>query len=1504
MHRTQTQLASMATGCALALGIFWGTGTAAVPPLLLEEPGTGYHLGSFWLQEPLEARRSAQVDTPTKVTFDRPLPKETAGPRSISRRLKPARTLSSLPLRFEPAPAGQHYRYFMRGAGYQAFFAPAEIVISPSDRGEEASSETGARVQPLRLRFAGGDRDAAIRGAQPLPGKSNYFLGNDPKRWRTNVPTFARVRVDGLYPGVDLEYYERQGDLEVDLVVAPGTDPDSIRLEIDGASAAALNADGDLVLQSGSGLFHLARPHVYQRVEGDERPVQGRYVLHREPGVAGGSQPAGETQGLRVGFELAQYDRALPLVIDPVLAYARRVGGSLLDQGTDIAADSAGNVYVTGHADSLDFPGVGGGDPELLGTGGNGDAFIIKLGPDGTLLFSTFLGGDRADSGVGIDIDDDGNIYVAGSTSWLGSGFPTTPGAYRRAAADFFISKLDPTGSTLLYSTFLGYLNTGTIRGIATPSCGGNACIAVTGASVSGHPITANAWAQSVAEADGTTFVSVLDPSQVGIGPQLIYSTYFAGGTGLDVADGPNGTVYILGDRPVSNKAFPLKHAFDTVAEGNREAFVSVFDPSLSGADSLIYSTFLGGSRTENGTVGDGAIDVDANGVALVTGTTGSLDFPVTPEGQRVSREALDAFLVAIDPSRPGRDSLRYGTYVGGTSNESGTGVAAGAPGIAYVTGTTSSVDLPDGSGGTAPRFGPANAPGVGTDSYITKIDWTRIGEASLVDAAYIAGNGIDVAYAVAADGFGAAAVAGYTSSALGFDPEPGTGTSDVMVAGIDTVIVLPDGTVGTDTSEFLETGFGTPPYIWAVVADAPPAGLQLAGDGELAGIPEETGTSTFTARITDALGAMKEQTYRKRIGTGADNGDVLIRKAGVPVFQGETQSWFILLRNRTDHTLYNVRVFEALQGWFEFVGSNPPPTVLEPRPTGNVHWTLPEMAPGELKLITYRTRLPVDFAVGTEVQGEACLTDEDCNEEKAECLKDGKTRCDNQSCGWFNNNVHCLECNTMEEEQCRQEWLTCRGLVGMGSSESLEEGASGGGCATKHDRTLGRPLDPNDKSVASGLYIPSGEIIGYAIHFENIGTADARNVFVTDVLDGNLDLATVQIARPFGGLVPLPPDTTVSILDDDDEHWNVTLDSASRTITWELFNINLPPEQNSDVFFAVQAPTGLPSGTEIRNQATIQFEDFEEITTSETLNIIDDIAPVCSVDPLPATTTFPVLDVSWGGEDLVGEIELYVLYVSTNGGPFLQLALSDTPGTKAFTGEVGSTYGFLCLARDTAGNVEAFEAVAETSTTVEEAVENEPPVADAGADMTGTSGVAVVLNGGDSNDPDNGPDPLTYSWRFVSVPAGSALTDIDISGANTASPSFKPDVAGMYTLELTASDGDLDDSATTTVTVDSEPPGAVDDLAARARTTDVTLTWTSVAGATSYDIYRAQTSGGLYTRIASGHVSSYALYMDSGLTSGVTYYYVIRALGPHGEESGDSNQASATPAVRIRRSR
>ena len=732
------------------------------------------------------------------------------------------------------------------------------------------------------LRFVGADPGATIAGTRELPGKSNYFIGADPGRWRVGVPNYSGVAVEGIYPGIDLIYYGHEGEMELDFVIAPRTDPGRIQIEIAGDHDFEVDEGGDLVIRNqavsgAGGTFRLRRPHVVQSVDGAVRTVDGRYaVLARRPRRASSSSlpmtgivpwssiPRSHTRAASAGARTTTR-RTLPSTAAATsTSRARRDPRTSRRPPARVQSCPAAGAKRT---------------PSCLKLSGDGS----------TVLYSTFLGGTRPDQGMGIGLDYQNDAYVAGTTSFIDSGFPTTPGAYRTSPADFFIAKLDPQGD-LVYSTFFGGSNIASLGGLAVHGTGDSARVYIVGSTVLGFPTTANAYRRDMS-GPSDVFLSILEPAQAVPRDQLVYSTLFGGDSfdsGLAVAVGPNATAYITGT--TVSGGLPLRHAFDSTHGGNREAFLAVFDPAKPGDDSLVYSTFIGGDRDENGTTADGGIAVGPSGVALVAGTTTSLDFPVTPEGIRVSRENSDGFFVAIDPSLPGRDSLRYGTYLGGSAADAVTHVAAGPPGIAYLTGYTLSTDMSDGDGGIATKFG-VGPRGSGQDAFIAKIDWTRIGGASLIDAAYVGGTGSEFTRGIAADAFGNVYVAGYTTSEEPFLPSPGFGLQDGFVASLGTTIQLPDSVIGESSIDVLSAEFGTGPHTWSLLSGSPPDGLLLASDGTLSGRPAEAGSSTFTVEITDSLAATRQRTYRKRIGTGAGPGDVLIRKAGVTPVPGRILS-------------------------------------------------------------------------------------------------------------------------------------------------------------------------------------------------------------------------------------------------------------------------------------------------------------------------------------------------------------------------------------------------------------------------------------------------------------------------------------------------------------------------------------------------------------------------------------------------------------------------------------
>lgn len=376
-----------------------------------------------------------------------------ASASSKSRRIAQIeRTYGQLPMSFE-ANEGQtdpQVRFLSRGQGYGLFLTSTGAVLSlgrsatapndpigPRDLATEQSNIREATTFRMHLRGAAGS--ARISGLEELSGKVNYFIGNEAESWRTNVPTYARVRYENIYPGVDLVYYGNQRQLEYDFVVAPGASVKSIRLSFDGANKVRLNRHGDLILTTKAGKLTLLRPLAYQEIDDKKRKVSSHYLL---------------TGRGQVSFQVGSYDKSRPLVIDPVLVYSTYLGGSDDDQGNGIAVDSLGSVYITGQTSSLDFPAANSFQPTK---GGLSDAFITKLNPAGSaIVYSTFLGGTSTDIGTSIALDGAGNAYVTGQTGsnnfpLLNPLHPTLGGSL-----DAFVAELNPSGSALIFSTFLG----------------------------------------------------------------------------------------------------------------------------------------------------------------------------------------------------------------------------------------------------------------------------------------------------------------------------------------------------------------------------------------------------------------------------------------------------------------------------------------------------------------------------------------------------------------------------------------------------------------------------------------------------------------------------------------------------------------------------------------------------------------------------------------------------------------------------------------------------------------------------------------------------------------------------------------------------------------------------------------------------------------------------------------------------------------------------------------
>ncbi len=674
---------------------------------------------------------------------------ETSGASpGVRPRFAALQAFSRLPPTFVPN-AGQlppQVRYSSHGPGYAIYLTPRRLVLSLGSRmddpptaaktGLESPREpltegaVGGRARgsmTLALELVGSRGDVEIRGVEQATGIVNIFRGDDPTRWRTRLPTYSNVLYSGAWPGVDLAVRGAPGELEYELVLAPGARLEDVRLAYSGASRLRIDSAGDLVIETPFGPLSDSRPVSHQSIGGRLVAVPTRYVLL-------GAGPEGQ----RYGFAVDEgYDPRLPLVIDPGLSYSTFLGGTSFDAGLSIAVDGDGNAYVAG--ESGDFPTTAGAfDPTFNGIV---DAFVAKLSADGSaLVYSTYLGGDLVDRAVDLALDPEGNAVVTGWTN--SANFPTTAGAFDRTpngGYETFVAKLDPSGSRLLYSTLFGGAMTDLPKALALDSHG---AVHVVGATNSTDlPVTPGAYDRSFNGSDDI-YVLALDAT----GSSLVYCTYIGAEEyefGYDVAvDGR--------DRPIvggftTSRGFPATAVFGP--KGREDVFVLKLDASGS---SLLYSAVLGGRKSDYGN----AIAVDERGSAYVAGSTYSPDFPVTPGAYDTSRTIYsDAFVARLDASGT---ALLYATLLGGASYTDAIDLALGPGGRASVTGYTSSPDFP-----TTPDAPDRTYGGV-DDVFVTTLDATG---SRLEYSTFVGGTNFDKAEAIAVDRAGNAYVTGWTQS-------------------------------------------------------------------------------------------------------------------------------------------------------------------------------------------------------------------------------------------------------------------------------------------------------------------------------------------------------------------------------------------------------------------------------------------------------------------------------------------------------------------------------------------------------------------------------------------------------------------------------------------------------------------------------------------------------------------------------------------------------------------
>lgn len=651
-----------------------------------------------------------------------------------------------LPLHFE-ANRGQaepHVKYISRGDRHAFYLTGTETIMA-------LHNEATDRSAVLHLKMAGANPAPEVAGQDELPGRVNYFRGQDRTRWQHDVPTFARVSYAGVYPGIDAVYYGNQRQLEYDFNVAPGADPAQIKLRFEGAEDLRVDEAGDLLIETAAGTVRQHKPFVYQEIAGARREIASSYKL--------------EADG-HVGFELAAYDATEQLVIDPVLAYASYVGAPSGDAALGIAVDADGFAYITGNLFGAFTMTPGAYDTTNAGQ----DVYVAKINPaGGSFVYATYIsanGGNNAGNDIAIDAQ--GNAYITGKAT--GAFFPATSGAYdtTQNSLDAFVIKLNANGNALLYATYLGGTGSEEGHGIAVDSSGD---IYVTGTTFSNNFPVVNAL-QTAFGGSRDAFALKLRPAGGGAS-DLLYSTYL-GGAGDDeataVACDAGGNLYLTGYAASAN--YPTTaNAFDTSLAGTSggDVVVTKLNPANSGAASLVYSTFIGGSSTDRGN--DILLDDAASLPGIyITGSTSSTSaaslFPTTANAYDTAISNADAFFLRLNPASAGAADLVYSTFIGGSGSDEGLGLARDSSGKIYISGATSSSNFPT----TPDAFQSVYQ---GNDAFIVKLNPAATGASDLRYSTLFGGpsggsnaaDGNDKAHAVAVDAQHNFYVAGETGS-------------------------------------------------------------------------------------------------------------------------------------------------------------------------------------------------------------------------------------------------------------------------------------------------------------------------------------------------------------------------------------------------------------------------------------------------------------------------------------------------------------------------------------------------------------------------------------------------------------------------------------------------------------------------------------------------------------------------------------------------------------------
>ena len=712
------------------------------------------------------------------------------------------RAYGKLPMYFvrNDGQMNKEVRFYERGSGHTTFFTMEGVSLSLTDwqkealgRQKEATEEnvTGIRKtakidswasedqkvknkylqmsfteypEPLRNQQAinhntqiikliplnpNNDREIIAEGLQN--GTANYFIGNNPKRWKSNIPTYNAIVYKKVYDGIDMKFYGTNSHLKYDIIVKPGADLSKVRLSYEGITDLNVTNDGDMEVRLRHGTLIQKKPYIYQEINGEKVEVEGKFILHTRdfPGYENNKTTNNVNEQVRCfyGFQVAPYDKTRTLIVDPTLIYSTILGGNGSDVGMGIAIDNSGNAYLTGFTQALGSTFPTKNAYQESHAGGTFDAFVAKINAFGNdLIYSTYLGGNGGnEKGLSIAIDNSGNAYVTGETD--STNFPTQnayQSAYGGGERDSFITKLNASGNALVYSTYLGGNSLDQGWGIAVDDSG-NAYI--TGETFSTNFPTQNAYQSDYGGGDSDGFITKLNA----FGNALVYSTYL-GGSGDDSSRGISvdnaGNTYVTGGTSSSN--FPLQNPYqwslDPGQPGVPSSRSDVFVTKLnSSGGELSYSTYLGG----NGGDGGLAIAIDNLRNAYITGGTDSTNFPVQNPYQASLSGIADVFVTKLNSSG---SELRYSTYLGGSHIDRGWGIAVDDSGNAYITGDTFSTNFP-----TENAY-QSNHAGGNSDAFITKLFSTG---STLSYSTYLGGSNSEHGEGIAVDNSGNAYVTG-----------------------------------------------------------------------------------------------------------------------------------------------------------------------------------------------------------------------------------------------------------------------------------------------------------------------------------------------------------------------------------------------------------------------------------------------------------------------------------------------------------------------------------------------------------------------------------------------------------------------------------------------------------------------------------------------------------------------------------------------------------------------